>query len=138
MGSSQVVMRPLGSGGVPYLPWTGKSKKDGETYAWRPPFGSFTRGKIQWIRYAYDIPTDCPEAPRTCPNGQRSDGRYSAQAAAEALNVNVSTIAAWCRSGRLDGIQAIPRGPWWIKLTPEIIATLHKPKRQRWLRRLPK
>jgi len=47
------------------------------------------------------------------------------------LNVGISTIAAWCRSGRLDGIRATPRRNWWIKLTPEIIAELRKPVRQR-------
>ena len=40
------------------------------------------------------------------------------------LNVNVSTIADWCQSGTLDGIQSAPHGPWWIKLTPEIITEL--------------
>ena len=93
---------------------------------------SFTESKVQWIRYAYDIPTGCPVRPSACPNGQRGDGRYSAQAAAELLNVNISTIAAWCKSGRLDGIQAMPRSPWWVKLTPDIIAGLRKPVRRRW------
>ena len=35
------------------------------------------------------------------------------------------------RSGCLDGIRATSRGYWWIKLTPEIIAGLRKPVRQR-------
>jgi hypothetical protein len=43
------------------------------------------------------------------------------------LNVSVSTIGDWCKSGRLDGVQAVPRAPWWIKLTPDIIAELRKP-----------
>ena len=30
--------------------------------------------------------------------------------------MKVSTIADWCQSGRLDGIQAVPNGPWWIKI----------------------
>ena len=51
------------------------------------------------------------------------------------LNVNVSTIADWCQSGILDGIQSAPHGPWWIKLTPEIIAGLRKPTRRSWSRR---
>jgi hypothetical protein len=51
------------------------------------------------------------------------------------LNVTVSTIAAWCQSGRLDGLQAVPHGHWWIKLTPETIAALRKPTRRRWTRR---
>jgi DNA invertase Pin-like site-specific DNA recombinase len=96
---------------------------------------SFDRDKVHWVRYAYDIPTGCPEAPGACPGGQRGDGRYSARAAAELLNVNVSTVAAWCKSGRLDNIQATPHSPRWIKLTPEIIAKLRKPVRRRWSRR---
>ncbi len=97
--------------------------------------GSFTASKVQWVRYAYHIPTGCPQGPAACPGGQRGDGRYSARAAAELLNVNVSTIADWCKSGRLNGIQEVPHGPRWIKLTPEIIAQLRKPVRQRWSRR---
>jgi DNA invertase Pin-like site-specific DNA recombinase len=95
----------------------------------------FTRSRVERVRYDYKIPTGCPHSPAACPGGQRGDGRYSAQAAAELLNVSVSTIAAWCRSGRLNGIQAVPRGPWWIKLKPEIIAKLRKPVRQRWKNR---
>jgi DNA invertase Pin-like site-specific DNA recombinase len=96
---------------------------------------SFTESKVRWIRHAYDIPTGCPARPSACPDGQRGDGCYSAQSAAELLNVNVSTISAWCKSGRLDGIQARPHSPWWIGLTPEIIDKLRKPVRRRWSRR---
>ena len=49
--------------------------------------------------------------------------------------MTVSTIAAWCQSGRLDGIQAVPHGPWWIRLTPEIITELRQPVRRCWSRR---
>ena len=91
----------------------------------------FTRVKVRFLRRTHDIPTGCPEAPSACPGGQRGDGRYSAQAAAELLNVSVSTIGDWCKSGRLDGIQAVPCGPWWIELTPEIIAELRKPVSRR-------
>jgi hypothetical protein len=92
----------------------------------------FTRSMVAWIRYAYRIPSHCPQGPIACPTGQRGDGRYSAHAAAEILNVTVSTIADWCQSGKLDGIQATPHGPRWIQLTPELIAQLRKPVRQQW------
>jgi len=98
----------------------------------------FTEQKVHWIRYAYGIPTGCPKAPGQCPSGQRGDGCYSARAAAELLNVDVSTIAAWCRTGRLDGCQDRANGPHWIKLTPQIIAQCKKPVRQRWTRPLTK
>ena len=95
----------------------------------------FTADKVQWIRYAHTIPSGCPEGPSACPDGHRGDGRCTARVAAEQLNVNISTIAAWCRSGRLDSIQAMPHGPRWIRLTPEIIAELRQPVRRCWSRR---
>jgi DNA invertase Pin-like site-specific DNA recombinase len=91
--------------------------------------GSFTRKKIQSIRYQYHIPTGCPDFPAARLNGRRGDGRYSTKAAAELLNVDRSTIIAWCKSGRLDGIQAVPRSYWWVKLTPEDIARLQRPEK---------
>jgi hypothetical protein len=96
---------------------------------------SFTAAKVQWIRYVHSIPSGCPEGPAACPDGYRGDGRCTVQEAAKQLNVNISTIAAWCRSGRLDSIQAVPHGPWWIRLTPEVIAELRRPVRRRWSRR---
>jgi DNA invertase Pin-like site-specific DNA recombinase len=96
--------------------------------------GAFTASKVQWLRYKYAIPSGCPEGPVACPNGQRGDGRYSAQAAAQALNITVSTVAAWCQAGRLDGVQTVPHGPWWVRLAPEVTAALRKPVRRRWTR----
>ncbi len=97
--------------------------------------GSFTASKVDWIRAAYHIPLACPEGPGFCPTGQRGDGRYSALAAAELLNVNVSTIADWCNAGILENVRAHPHGPRWIPLTPEIIAQLRKPTQRHWKRR---
>lgn len=98
--------------------------------------GPFTAKKVQWVRYAHGLPTFCPEAPKLDPAGgpQRGDGRCSARSAAAALNVDVSTIAEWCKSGRLDGIQAVPHGPRWIRLTPTAVAELRKSSRRRWSR----
>src|SRR5947209_18807706 len=97
--------------------------------------GSFTASKVDWIRAAYHIPLACPEGPGFCPTGQRGDGRYSALAAAELLNVNVSTIADWCNAGILQSVRAHPHGPRWITLTPDIIAQLRKPTQRHWKRR---
>jgi DNA invertase Pin-like site-specific DNA recombinase len=94
----------------------------------------FTQNIVKQLRYTYSIMSGCPEGPAACAEGCRADGRCSSKAAAEILNVNVSTIAAWCQSGILDGIQSAPHGPWWIKLTPEIIAGLRKPTRRSWSR----
>jgi DNA invertase Pin-like site-specific DNA recombinase len=97
--------------------------------------GTFTASKVAWLRYAYAIPAGCPEAPGVCPAGQRGDGRYSARAAADLLNVDVGTIADWCRTGRLEYVQQTPHSPRWVTLTPEGIAALRKPVRQRKPRR---
>ncbi len=94
----------------------------------------FTQNIVKQLRYTYLIVRGCPEGPAACAEGCRADGRCSSKAAAEILNVNVSTIADWCQSGILDGIQSAPHGPWWIKLTPEIIAGLRKPTRRSWSR----
>jgi DNA invertase Pin-like site-specific DNA recombinase len=94
--------------------------------------GEFTASKVLWIRYDRQIESGCPERPDNIGNQPRGDGRYSAKAAANILNVDVSTIADWCREGRLDSIRATPNGPRWIKLTPEIIAELRKPVRRHW------
>jgi hypothetical protein len=50
--------------------------------------------------------------------------------------VDVSTIAEWCKLGKLEAVRATPHGPRWITLTPELIATLRKPVRRRWKQRL--
>src|SRR6266702_2206191 len=97
--------------------------------------GSFTASKVDWIRAAYSIPLACPEGPGFCPSGQRGDGRYSALAAAELLNVNVSTIADWCNAGILESVRAHAHGPRWITLTPDIIEKLRKPTQRHWKRR---
>ena len=62
--------------------------------------GTFTASTVAWIRSVYAIPAGCPEAPGVCADGQRGDGRYAAQAAAQLLNVDVSTIADWWWTGR--------------------------------------
>lgn len=103
----------------------------------------FTRGqggicsasKVNWIRYVYHIKRGCPPGPAACSQGQRGDGRYRAQAAAALLTVTVSTGADWGKAGKLDGIQAAPHGPWWVKLAPDAIATLRKPVQQHWAHR---
>ena len=93
---------------------------------------TFTTSKVQWIRFVYHIKSDCPHGPAACPTGQRGDGRYSARAAAALLNVNVSTIAHWCQTGQLDGVQTAPHGPRWVRISLEVITTLRKSVPQHW------
>ncbi|SIO10822.1 Site-specific DNA recombinase [Singulisphaera sp. GP187] len=95
----------------------------------------FTTTIVKQIRYSYSISSGCPDRPAPCADGYRADGRCTASVAAARLNVTVSTIADWCQSGHLDGIQSTSHGAWWIQLTPEIIARLRKPARRSWTRR---
>jgi DNA invertase Pin-like site-specific DNA recombinase len=95
----------------------------------------FTTNIVKQLRYSYSITSGCPDQPGSCADGYRADGRCSASVAAGLLNVTVSTIADWCQSGVLDGLQSTSHGPWWIRLTPETIARLRKPARRSWTRR---
>jgi len=87
----------------------------------------FSRPRVYWVRFSNHVPTGCP----LMSAGRRSDDRYSSRAAAELPNVDHSTIALWCRSGKLSAIQDAPFSAYWIELTPETIAKLRKPARQR-------
>ena len=96
--------------------------------------GTFSAKKVRGIRFVYHIRSGCPRGPAACPTGQRGDGRYSARAAATLLNVSLSTIVEWCKRGKLEGIQSVPHGPWWVTITPETIAALRKSYPQHWRR----
>jgi hypothetical protein len=91
--------------------------------------GAFSARKVEGMRDAYGITSGGPLGPVAVPQGQRGDGRSRAQAAAALLNVTVYTIADWCQTGKLDGLQGAPHGPWWGTLTPESLAALRKPRR---------
>jgi transposase len=88
---------------------------------------AFSLSIVRQLRAAYGIESGCPIHPRFCPAGKRGDGRYSTRAVAQLLGRDMSTVVGWCRTGRLDGIQTVRDGPWWIKLTPENIAELSRP-----------
>lgn len=92
--------------------------------------GRFTENKVQGLRWSYQVPKQAA-ARAQAPGAPRADGRYSARAAAELLNVDVSTIADWCQSGKLEALQEGLHHPRWITLTPETITALRKPERQR-------
>lgn len=91
---------------------------------------AFTLSIVRQLRAAYGIESGCPVHPRFCAEGRRGDGRYSTRAVAELLGRDMSTVSGWCQRGRLDGIQTVRDGPWWINLTPENIAELSKPNEQ--------
>ena len=95
--------------------------------------GAVTAAKVQWLRWRYALPRLRPPPP----DQAREDGRYAARAAAALRQVDVSTSAAWCIAGQLASLQAAPHHPRWITLTPERIAVLRKPVRQRQPRHAP-
>ena len=86
----------------------------------------FTKNMINRIRYKYAISSCCPEGLPACAEGYRADGRCLSRVAAELLQVNVSTINAWCHSGVLDGIQADAPRP----LVDQVDAGDHRPLAQ--------
>lgn len=53
-----------------------------------------------------------------------SDGTYSVQGVAAAVEVNASTVRLWCRAHRIDATQLVPDGAWKIRLTNEELAQL--------------
>jgi hypothetical protein len=97
--------------------------------------GPITAATVQWLRWRYTPVRRQAHPPPVRPAPCLRAGRYSARAAADLLNVDVSTIADWCVSGRLEAVQVAPHHPRWITLTPETITTLRKPVRQRKPRR---
>ncbi len=97
--------------------------------------GTFSAGKVAGLRYVSHLEHGCPHGPAACPTGQRGEGRYRVRAAAALLTVTVSPIAQWCQTGKLAGVQAVPHGPRWVLLTPDLLPTLRKPLQQPWTRR---
>ncbi len=99
---------------------------------WRTSRGAlFTENKVNCIRYSRGIPTTCPSKTLGPGVGQRGDGRYSTPAVAALLSVNRSTVAVWCRTGRLDAVRDTPHGSYWVKLTSETINALKRPEPRR-------
>jgi hypothetical protein len=88
---------------------------------------SFTAPRVKELRSLYHIARGDSKRPDRYPNGQRADGRYTVRKTSELLNWSISTINKWCRIGRLDAVQEEKGCPYWIKLTPEIIAQLRNP-----------
>jgi hypothetical protein len=99
---------------------------------WRTSRGAlFTENKVNCIRRSRGLPTTCPSKALAPGVGQRGDGRYSTPAVAALLNVNRSTVAVWCRMGRLDAVRDTPHSSYWVKLTEEMIAELRRAEPRR-------
>ena len=54
----------------------------------------------------------------------RSDGCYSTSALAQKLGVGIHTIHYWREKGIVEASQETPNGPWWHRVTPEVLKTL--------------
>ena len=90
--------------------------------------GAFTANKVQWIRL---MPADSQwlsgraggvRAGRT--RGWPLFGPGRGEGAERGASRRSPPGA---RPAGLDGVQATPHGPWWVRLTPEIIEQLRKP-----------
>lgn len=87
----------------------------------------FSHSIVQGLRWTYQISSLCLNHPLHTPPAPRGDGRYPTRAVASVLNVDISTVNLWCHQGKLDGIQEVPHGPWWISLSPQTIRELRQP-----------
>jgi transposase-like protein len=58
--------------------------------------------------------------------GIRSDGSYSTSALAQKLGVGIHTIHYWREKGILSAFQESPSGPWWHRVTPEVLQLLRE------------
>jgi transposase-like protein len=86
----------------------------------------FSHSIVQGLRWTYQITSLCLNHPLHTPCAPRGDGRYPTRAVANLLNVDISTVNLWCHQGKLDGIQEVPHGPWWIHLSPQTITELRQ------------
>lgn len=85
---------------------------------------AFTGSAVAWIRWKFQI-----EKPGSDPGfarhvGISSDGSYSTSALALMLGVGIHTIHYWREKGILEAFQETPNGPWWHRVTPEVLQTL--------------
>jgi len=101
---------------------------------------AFTASAVAWIRWKFRIgkPGSDPGFARHV--GIRSDGSYSTSALAQKLGVGIHTIHYWrkvCRreyslrralreKGILEASQETPNGPWWHRVTPDVLKTLRE------------
>lgn len=91
---------------------------------------AFTAKAVAWIRLQYKIskPGSDPKEARNV--GIRPDGSYSTSALASLLGVGIHTIHYWREKGIVEASQETPNGPWWHRVTPEVLKTLrHKIRR---------
>lgn len=85
---------------------------------------SFTASAVAWIRWKFKIDKPGSDPGFACSIGIRTDGSYSTSALAKILGVGIHTIHYWRKKGIVEAFQETPNGPWWHRVTPEILKTL--------------
>lgn len=89
--------------------------------------GAVTAAHVQGLRWRSALPRRRPPPPAQ----PREAGRSAARAAAALRHGDVSTSAAWGLAGQWASLQAAPHHPRWITRTPDRLAVLRTPVRQR-------
>ncbi len=87
---------------------------------------AFTTSSVAWIRWKYQIPKPGASNVFAGNEGIRADGYYSTSALAKKLGVGIHTIHYWRQKGVLEAVQDIPHGPWWYRVTPELLQLLRQ------------
>ena len=76
--------------------------------------GPFTREKVIWIRYRYEIPANSLQRP----------GEVSVRQLAQRLDVAINFVHYWIRQGTIPARQVGTRGLWLIALTDKLLQDL--------------
>lgn len=85
---------------------------------------AFTAKAVAWIRLQYKISKPGSDPKEAGNVGIRPDGSYSTSALASLLGVGIHTIHYWREKGIVEAFQEPPSGPWWHRVTPEVLKTL--------------
>jgi DNA invertase Pin-like site-specific DNA recombinase len=84
----------------------------------------FTASAVAWIRWKFKIGKLGSDPGFAGAVGIRSDGSYSTSALADKLGVGIHTIHYWRKKGVIEAFQETPSGPWWHRVTPEVLQML--------------
>ncbi|MDV3002614.1 MAG: hypothetical protein N5P05_004269 (plasmid) [Chroococcopsis gigantea SAG 12.99] len=87
---------------------------------------AFTAASVAWIRWKHQIPKPGASNVFAATEGIRDDGCYSTPALAKKLGVGIHTIHYWRSQGVLEAFQDIPHGPWWHRVTAEVLQLLRQ------------
>lgn len=93
---------------------------------------TFTEASVAWIRWKEGISKPGNNNQVAHHQGIRSDGSYSTTALANELRVSIHTIHYWRQKGVIEAFQETDGGPWWHKVTPDVLDSL-----RRYIRRVP-